>query len=71
MTIRAFAVTLAASAIMFSSTVAGQNAPALPEEPLGSVVPLPATYPSSWVIVSDFNFNAICPSSEHLAQLAA
>ena len=59
MTIRAFAVTLAASAIMFSSTVAGQNAPALPEEPLGSVAPLPATYPSSWVIVSDFNFNAI------------
>ena len=44
---------------MFSSTVAGQNASALPEEPLGSVAPLPATYPPSWVIVSDFNFNAI------------
>ncbi|WP_219893158.1 amine dehydrogenase large subunit [Aquisediminimonas profunda] len=59
MTIRAFAVTLAASAIAFSSSVAGQDAPALPEEPLGAVAPLPAIYPSNWVIVSDFNFNAI------------
>lgn len=59
MTIRSFAVTLAASAIAFSSSVAGQDAPALPEEPLGAVAPLPAIYPSNWVIVSDFNFNAI------------
>lgn len=59
MSIRACAVTLAASAMMFSSSAFGQNVPALPEEPLGAVAPLPATYPSNWVIVSDFNFNAI------------
>ncbi len=31
----------------------------LAEEPLSNVATLPAFYPSSWIIVSDFNFNAI------------
>ena len=32
---------------------------ALPEEPIPSVAPLPAQWPKSWVLINDFNFNAI------------
>lgn len=59
MTIRAIIVALAASALVISYPALGQEAGALPEEPLGVVAQLPETYPSNWVIVSDFNFNAI------------
>ena len=38
---------------------AGQTSAPLAEEPLGVVAELPASYPPNWVIVSDFNFNAI------------
>jgi methylamine dehydrogenase heavy chain len=33
--------------------------PPLPEEPIPSVTTLPADYPPSWMLVHDFNFNAI------------
>lgn len=59
MMIRAFRVALAATAMMLPYSASGQSAPPLPEEPLGVVVQLPQPYPASWVIISDFNFNAI------------
>ena len=60
MTIRAACIALAASAVLSSQPIAGQGVDKpLPEEPLGAVATLPEAYPSSWVIVSDFNFNAI------------
>ena len=31
----------------------------LPEEPIPSVAPLPASWPKSWVLIHDFHFNAI------------
>lgn len=31
----------------------------LPEEPIPNVEKLPATYPASWIMVHDFNFNAL------------
>lgn len=31
----------------------------LPEEPMPAVTPLPAVWPKSWVLISDFNFNSI------------
>ena len=41
-----------------SAGLAAAPAP-LPEEPIPSVVKLPADYPQSWVLVHDINFNAI------------
>lgn len=38
---------------------AGQYPTPLAEEPIPSVLTLPQTYPASWVMVHDFNFNAM------------
>ena len=60
MTIRAFKVAFATSAMLLSQPTVGQGFDKpLPEEPLGAVAALPEIYPPNWVIVSDFNFNAI------------
>lgn len=60
MAIRTACVALVVSAFLSSQPIAGQSVDKpLPEEPLGTVAPLPEVYPPSWVIVSDFNFNAI------------
>lgn len=49
---------------LFLSGFAGSGAaaappPPLPEESIPSVAVLPQTYPQSWVLISDFNFNSI------------
>ncbi len=59
MSSRAFIAALAASLGALSVPAAGQTSAPLAEEPLGVVAELPASYPPNWVIVSDFNFNAI------------
>lgn len=45
-------------AMLGVSAAAAPPAP-LPEEPIPSVLKLPEDYPKSWVLVHDFNFNAL------------
>ncbi len=57
---RTMLMALATSAMMISHPVGAQSFDTpLPEEALSAVAVLPEAYPPSWVIVSDFNFNAI------------
>lgn len=56
-------ITLALALVASGSSLAAA-APApypkpLAEEPMPAVKPLPATWPKSWVLISDLNFNAI------------
>lgn len=45
---------------LFGASAAAAAPPApLPEEPIPSVQKLPEDYPKSWVLVHDFNFNAL------------
>ncbi len=57
----AFSVTWAATGAVRGapSVSASHFSSALPEEPIPSVAKLPAVWPKSWVLISDFNFNAM------------
>ncbi len=54
-------VFLALAALSASPALAAPAAypQALPSEPMPAVTALPATWPKSWVLIHDFNFNAI------------
>jgi len=57
---RTAAFALACSLLPFAAlTARAETPPPLPEESLPSVAALPAAYPPGWVLVHDFNFNAI------------
>jgi methylamine dehydrogenase heavy chain len=53
-----FALALSAS-IPANSEQAKTFATPLPDEPIPTVLTLPETYPASWIMVHDFNFNAL------------
>lgn len=57
---RLSALTFAALALAGSAHAAPAPFPqSLPAEPMPAVTALPATWPKSWVLIHDFNFNAI------------
>jgi methylamine dehydrogenase heavy chain len=53
-----FALALSAS-VPANGEVPGTFATPLPDEPIPNVVTLPETYPASWILVHDLNFNSM------------
>ncbi len=45
--------------VSLTAAGAAPTSPPLPEEPIPSVITLPESYPASWVLVHDLNFNSI------------
>lgn len=54
------AALLATTSLSGALAQAGERFPTpLAEEPIPAVLSLPETYPASWIMVHDFNFNAM------------